>query len=130
MSILFFFGFCNVSLDKQDTEGILQSCALVLMQIVMANNLFQTEKKRSGFSCADKFSVRLSPKQLPQMSILEACSLLHNHQTPVGYSCKLQKSTEDFRSVMLKNIVPFAPFSLIGEKLTIFFCLLVATLCM
>ena len=45
MSILFFFGFCNVSSDKQDTEDILRSCALVLRQIVMVDKVFQTEKK-------------------------------------------------------------------------------------
>ena len=91
MSILFFFGFRNVSLDKQDTEDILQSCALVLMQIVMANDVFQTAKKCSGFSCAEKFSVKLSPKQLPQMSILEPYFILPNHKTSLGYRRKLQK---------------------------------------
>ena len=111
MSILFFFGFCNVSSDKQDTEDILQSCALVLRQIVMADKVFQTEKKCSGFSCAEKFSVKLSPKQLPQMSILEPYFILPNHKTSVGYRRKLQNSTEDFRSVTLKTVVLFALFS-------------------
>ena len=123
MSILFFFGFHNVSLDKQDTGDILQSCASVLMQIIMADNIicFRLRKNALASRALKNFWWNLHQCNYDKWAFSKHIRfyLTTKHLWFTAANCK--NSTKDFRSVTLKTLVLFALFSLKGEKLTTFF---------
>lgn len=62
----------DATFNKQDMEDIFQSFASLFMQILMADNVFQTEKMNCGISSEWSFSVKLSQNRVNRMSILRS----------------------------------------------------------